>query len=118
MSPDLSWWTRQTLYVVAGTFAAHRLDEASGEDVARALARAVQTDPKMQAYAERWFTCLLQVDDADLVRRRLLRLLTPLSDTTVDWAMLTRDLLRWPRRDKAVQRRWARHYYRYTERKT
>lgn len=63
---------------------------------------------------ERRFIALLNSDEPDLPHhlRGIVGLLRAAEDPIwVDWSQLTRDLLRWTRPDREVQRRWAHAFW-------
>lgn len=64
-----------------------------------------------KAGLDRRFARLLDADSEDL-RFQLRQAVTRLTNEgkPIDWAQLTRDVLRWDRPERTVQRRWARDY--------
>jgi len=101
---------RELYFLVAGLFATHP-EHHEGVSLADALRRAKEAKrrpmPSLDARIE-----ALVASQPDAVGDHLRTLLPIAYETTaIDWAMLLRDLILWPRLDRLVQRDFARKYF-------
>ncbi len=106
-------WPRQAYYLVAGLFALH--PDGENASVAEALSRVWQQEDRPPSL-ERRFLALLDAD-ADQLPDRMRRIVTYLRSKRqgLDYQRLLEDLLGWFSRNRRVQLRWAREFYRSAE---
>ena len=103
-------WNRRVQYLCAALQSSSRAGMGRGSlgEAARKLSQVTGSSS-----VEQRFITLLEAD-ADELPYRLRQMITLLSsaDIALDWGQLRHDLSRWLHRDKFVQQRWARDYYR------
>ncbi len=110
-------WEEERYYLVAALFAGHQVSWRPGEQVNGAtnlgasFARLKQQTDS-QSISLR-FVALLNCHREDLAEqlRHAVDLLKS-KEIPIDWAQLLCDLRRWERDDRAVQREWARAFWR------
>jgi CRISPR system Cascade subunit CasB len=113
---DLSTWREAAFYQVAALFAWHQgsWNDGDGEPVVRNLGASLQQlDARLEGNSvERRFVALLNshVEDLGEHLRQIVGLLKA-GQVPIDWSQLLRDIQRWDREDRLVQRAWARAFW-------
>ena len=117
---DNSRW-RETLYLIAGLWAAHWREGREGEPLSIGKACAAfdndrrskmnSDDRRKVSSTEKRFITLID-SDHDQLPHRLRQMLALLKDLPIDFDVLLKDLLYWSDEQKRSQLKWARDFYR------
>lgn len=104
-------WRREVHYLVAGLWAAHWREGASGQAMPIGKACAVHQSATGSTSTERRFINLLDAD-TDQLPHRLRQMIALLKDQPIDFDALLKGLLYWNDDEKRTQNKWARDFYR------
>ena len=112
-------WDERRYYLVASLFAAHQINwpESNTIDPRRAnigasFRRLIKAKPETSNSTQRRFEALLECDREELPShlRHAVSLLKS-GEIWIHWEQLLRDIARWDREGKPVQRQWARAFW-------
>lgn len=104
-------WRRETLYLVAGLWAAHWREGKGGQPMSLGKACAVYQVASGSTSTERRFITLLDAD-RDQLPHRLRQMIALLKEQAIDFDALMTGLLYWDDDEKRTQNSWARDFYR------
>jgi CRISPR system Cascade subunit CasB len=102
---------RETLYLVAGLWAAHWRDDGRGKPMPLGKACAAHQVASGSTSTERRFIALLDAD-RDQLPHRLRQTIALLKEQAIDFDALLNGLLYWDDDQKRTQNAWARDFYR------
>jgi len=102
---------RETLYLVAGLWAAHWHEDVRGQPLALGKACALHQLASGSTSTERRFIALLDAD-RDQLPHRLRQIIALLKEQSIDFEALLSGLLYWDDDQKRTQNAWARDFYR------
>lgn len=102
---------RETLYLVAGLWAAHWHEDVRGQPLALGKACAMHQIASGSTSTERRFIALLDAD-RDQLAHRLRQIIALLKEQSIDFEALLSGLLYWDDDQKRTQNAWARDFYR------
>ncbi len=102
---------RETLYIVAGLWAAHWREVGRGKLVALGKACAIHQLASKSTSTERRFIALLDAD-RDQLPHRLRQMIALLKEQSIDFDALLNGLLYWDDDQRRTQNAWARDFYR------
>lgn len=110
-------WDEDAYFLTGTLFALHQInwlaDEDSLKDMSNLGASFARLNSKVEGDSvEKRFVALLNChrDDLPTHLRHAVSLLKS-KDVPIDWALLLRDVRKWNREDRGVQRRWARAFW-------
>ena len=109
-------WRREAFCLVAGLYALMDGTHQEGRTLAQAMAELARDPKRSPESVERRFLVLLDADRDQIAHR--LRSTATLVKGGFDFAQLLNDLLWWFDRERKVQVRWAKEYYRQGVRET
>lgn len=104
-------WRRETLYLVAGLWAAHWREGLRSQPLSLGEACAKHQLASGSTSTERRFVSLLDAD-RDQLPYRLRQMIALLKDYTLNFDVLLSGLLYWDDDQKRTQKAWARDFYR------
>ncbi|MBK8895261.1 MAG: type I-E CRISPR-associated protein Cse2/CasB [Propionivibrio sp.] len=102
---------RETLYLVAGLWAAHWRENERGQPMPLGKACATHQIASGSTSTERRFITLLDAD-RDQLPHRLRQIIAMLKERSIDFEALLNGLLYWDDEQKRTQNAWARDFYR------
>ena len=102
---------RETLYLVAGLWAAHWRENENGQPMPLGKACALHQIASGSTSTERRFIALLDAD-RDQLSHRLRQIIALLKEQSIDFEALLSGLLYWDDDQKRTQNAWARDFYR------
>ena len=102
---------RETLYLVAGLWAAHWRENGRGQPMPLGKACAMHQIASGSTSTERRFIALLDAD-RDQLPHRLRQIIALLKEQSIDFDALLAGLLYWEDDQKRTQNAWARDFYR------
>lgn len=102
---------RETLYLVAGLWAAHWRENGRGQPMPLGKACAMHQIASGSTSTERRFIALLDAD-RDQLPHRLRQIIALLKEQSIDFDALLTGLLYWEDDQKRTQNAWARDFYR------
>lgn len=102
---------RETLYLVAGLWAAHWRENERGQPMPLGKACAAHQIASGSTSTERRFIALLDAD-RDQLPHRLRQMIALLKEQAIDFDALLNGLLYWDDDQKRTQNAWARDFYR------
>jgi CRISPR system Cascade subunit CasB len=104
-------WRRKVHYLVAGLWALHWRDARSGQPLSFGKACAQYRNTKGSESTERRLINLLD-SDSEQLPNRLRQMIALLSEQSIDFDALLKDLIYWNDDLKRTQNNWARDFYR------
>ena len=102
---------RETLYLVAGLWAAHWRENENAQPMPLGKACAMHQIASGSTSTERRFIALLDAD-RDQLPHRLRQIIALLKEQSIDFEALLNGLLYWDDEQKRTQNAWARDFYR------
>ena len=108
---------RESLYLVAGLWAAHRREGETGQPMSFGKACATHQIASGSTSTERRFIALLDAD-RDQLPNRLRQMIALLKEQAIDFDGVLKGLLYWDDDEKRTQNTWARDFYRILNRET
>ena len=114
-------WSQKCGFIVASLFAWHPLniehDGSHGKNLGSSVLLLKQRNPAMEQGVERRFVALLNAEAEETHEHlRTMVGLLKANDIAIDWEQLLADLRGWNWRNRPVQTRWARSYWRASDR--